>query len=1067
MAVADSITAFAAVVRADRAANPGIAGDGTALELLIAPRFRSLIEELLPEITAAPPTVLPEYERRGAGRPDLAFARPARPARAFIELKEPRKSLDPANFRGHDADQFARFNELPLWGLSNFVAIRLYRRDELIDQAEIVPLAALDPTTPATTAAALVRRQDHAAFVRILQILVTAQPPAPRDAPEVAQVLAHAARLVRSVVAAQCKEGLDQIVSEVRADFNQTLFARAEAGGYDPTDADALFASAFAQTLIFGLLLAREAAGRDVGPNAYEMLPNATYPLLRGTLRALTLDEVRAMLAAAFDVSVDAVNSVDPDLLAPRNGRDPVLYLYEDFLRVFDPEAVRKYGVYYTPPEIVQLMVAETDRALRQGIGVDGLLDPTVNLLDPACGTGTFLIAATSSVARTAAADYGDGAVGAEVTAFAQRMHGFELLVGPYTVAHYRTLREVAGHGGTAARLPIYLTDTLAPPATASGVEPHLAFLSAPMVAERRAADAVKRDVPILVIIGNPPCKRLRAGEVDRLIGRDMNARWQDLKAPVIEAGYGLSLNAFPDLYIAFYRWAIWRLFEAEGARGRGVLAFITNRGFLTGGGFGGLRKMLRERFECIRVIDLRGDNRGIRPATVPLDENVFNIEVGVCILIAYATGSKHKGMQATVLYADVWQEQAFTRSEKLQLALVAAASPHFRFREVDGSGMDRVKPAGFIGTDWPAIDELFTFRSNGIVTYRDAFVYATDRNLISTRIKTWLGLPDEQARKEFADSALNKFGPASRVGFDESAIEPIYYRPFDIRYLYNRAEYVDRPRPDLRSAWGRDNIALFVRQGTGAGPAAWCHGRVPDQHAFRGSYGGWVFPFRHHAAEGTGYFLTPHLIPGLTASYGLPVEPQEAFYAILALLSASKYTTRFAYDLEDDFPHVPFPADPAAFRRATHIGARIRALQTFAEPPAPEFCRARLVGHAAGRLDVPTPQRGFAAIAGIGQIALVSDRSLRIDNVSERAWQFSISGYLVLYRWLRARNGQEVNAALQRQILDIVARIEELLHLCDQADALMTTAGEGSLTRRQIGLPARQGAPGIPGGEP
>jgi hypothetical protein len=196
-------------------------------------------------------------------------------------------------------------------------------------------------------------------------------------------------------------------------------------------------------------------------PAIVQQLPNATYPLLRGTLRALTLDEVRAMLGAAFDVTLDAVNSVNPDLLSPHDGRDPVLYLYEDFLRVFDPEAVRKYGVYYTPPEIVQLIVAETDRTLQQGLGADGLLDPSVNLLDPACGTGTFLIAAANKAARNSRLRYGDGAVPAEVSAFAQRMHGFELLVGPYTVAHYR------------------LTDTLAPPAAAAGVQPHLAFLSA------------------------------------------------------------------------------------------------------------------------------------------------------------------------------------------------------------------------------------------------------------------------------------------------------------------------------------------------------------------------------------------------------------------------------------------------------------------------------------------------------------------------------------------------------------------------------------------------------------
>jgi predicted helicase len=101
------------------------------------------------------------------------------------------------------------------------------------------------------------------------------------------------------------------------------------------------------------------------------------------------------------------------------------------------------------------------------------------------------------------------------------------------------------------------------------------------MVAEREAADIVKRDAPILAIIGNPPYRRLRAGEVTRLVGAHMNMLWDDLKRPVREAGLQRSLNAFPDLYIAFYRWALWRLFETEGATRRGVVAYITNRGFL------------------------------------------------------------------------------------------------------------------------------------------------------------------------------------------------------------------------------------------------------------------------------------------------------------------------------------------------------------------------------------------------------------------------------------------------------------------------------------------------------
>ena len=192
---------------------------------------------------------------------------------------------------------------------------------------------------------------------------------------------------------------------------------------------------------------------------------------------------------------------------------------------------------------------------MRSGLGVDGLMDGEVQLLDPACGTGTFLIAATSLVAEAARARYGDGAVAAEVSDFARRMHGFELLVGPYTVAHYRMLREVVGYGGTAEHLPIYLTDTLAPPAGTEGVEAHLSFLSAPMVAERVAADQVKQNARILCVLGNPPYKRLRAGEVGRLVGPTMDALWQDLKNPVRDAGFGRALNAFPDLSIAFYRW--------------------------------------------------------------------------------------------------------------------------------------------------------------------------------------------------------------------------------------------------------------------------------------------------------------------------------------------------------------------------------------------------------------------------------------------------------------------------------------------------------------------------------
>ena len=342
------------------------------------------------------------------------------------------------------------------------------------------------------------------------------------------------------------------------------------------------------------------------------------------------------------------------------------------------------------------------------------------------------------------------------------------------------------------------------------------------MVAERRKADAVKRDAPILVVMGNPPYKRLRAGEAAELIGADMDARWEDLKRPVREAGHGLSLNAFPDLYVAFYRWALWRLFEAEGAQGLGVLAFITNRNFLTGRGFGGLRKMLRERFERIRIVDFRGNTRAVRPAPVERDENIFDIETGVCILVAEA--SRGAPGEARVEYADVWREGAFSRLDKLNLANAAAADPQqFAYRPIEAAGMDRLTPAGFVGSDWPALDCIFDFRSNGIVTYRDRFVYATEANLLERRIITWKTGDYSKAQEEFRDSAANKVGPALESPFDRAAITRVSYRPLDIRHLYNHPNYIDRPRHSLQAVWGEENVALFaLGDGTGGGPAVW-----------------------------------------------------------------------------------------------------------------------------------------------------------------------------------------------------------------------------------------------------
>jgi hypothetical protein len=407
-----------------------------------------------------------------AGRTSPSSAPVSHP-RAFVELKAPTKPGDPSRYRDpHDKQQFERFKSLPVWAISNFSSFRVFRRDEAIASIEIVPEAALNPETTDASAERLIRRGDPAGLIAALTPLALADPPPAKDAEQLAGNLAHAARLVRSIVADRLAELADSEAAgtplqAVRDDFREVLYAHPQAAGYSAPRFETLFAAAFAQTLAFGLLLVREATDKDVDRDAWRNMP-PEHSLLRTTLRVLSMEEIVIDVGVGFDVILDTVNSFDPEILARKTGKpDPILYFYEDFLQVFDPAARERYGVYYTPVEVVTYMVAALDRALRENLGTTGLADDSVTLLDPAAGTGTFLLGVIEHVRASVESSTGPGAVAGALRALASRLFGFELLVGPYAVAHYR-LRHAMGALHASQRLGVFLTDTLARPGAAA-----------------------------------------------------------------------------------------------------------------------------------------------------------------------------------------------------------------------------------------------------------------------------------------------------------------------------------------------------------------------------------------------------------------------------------------------------------------------------------------------------------------------------------------------------------------------------------------------------------------------
>ncbi len=999
-------------------------------------------------------TVSPEFNKPGVGRPDIALIRHGQPARAFIELKAPAKSANPDLWKdAHDKRQYERLKELAAWAACNFVEFRLFNLNEQQGTATIVPEKALNPSTPDKTADKLAAEHDAQPFLNLLAILARTSAPAASSAKQLAELMAHSARLVRSAVQERIGElhsapnGANHPLMMVRNTFRNVLYAHPEAGGYAAADFDTLFSSAFAQTLAFGLLLVRESTNTAVGLDAWTHMPDE-HPLMKAALRVLSEHEVTSEIGIGFPVMCDTVNSFAPEILAiQKDGRDPILYFYEDFLQTFDPAARERYGVYYTPIEVVRYMTGALDRVLRDKLNTQGLRDPTVTILDPATGTGTFLLGIAERVRDQVMADSGGTEASMALGDLAGRMFGFELLVGPYAVAHYRlhhALRyrpadedEDAPQAVKLPRLGIYLADTLGEPGAVVPMG-NLGIQGIPIDEERAEANRIKTQQPILAIIGNPPYKRLEEGENETLVGRWMDGVWDDLKKPVRDAGQGGQLNTFPEFSVAFWRWAIWKLFEADNAPKRGVIAFISNRKYLTGWPYAGLRQMMRHRFDRIEVIDLRGDVRAGPRGDVEADQGVFNIMVGTAITVAIADGSKAAGELAEVTYTDAWQEGLFERRAKLDWLVGSADNGAFpNAVEIQRGALDDWRPTPFQNGDWISIREVFSFSKSGMKSGRDPVFVATSSSALSSQVAPVLARRDDPK-------------------FNVKMVRQLAYRPLDRRFFYNDLPLLNRPGPEMQRAWGTDNVGLYsLKSNTGAGPGVWCHGLLPDYHAIRGSNGGYAFPLSDRRAGPQASNINPVLVAALSEAYGAAQTPIDIFDAVLALLSAKSYTRRFAEDLEDVFPHIPFPADPGVFAKAAAIGREIRALEAFQREPdaafrPKSFCKiVSEPGDATIITDVACTDGKLSMWKADGKAVTA------YSGVPDAVWSFSVSGYRVFPRWIDGRKGIPVTLALMREIRDVAARIAELIHRFESADLVLNATLADTLTREELGFPA------------
>ena len=620
--------------------------------------------------------------------------------------------------------------------------------------------------------------------------------------------------------------GDDPLLKTVRSALEEALGVR-----FEGRRGAAFFRSTLVQTLFYGLFSAwvlwarqaRQAERFDWRTSVWHLRAPVLRALFHqlsgpGRLRRLALVEVLNWTAAALD-------RVDRTAFFSRfNEGEAVPYFYEPFLQAFDPGLRKQLGVWYTPAEVVRYMVARVDQALRDDLGIaDGLAADNVYVLDPCCGTGAYLAEVLRRIA-THLQGRGLGALaGARVKQAAlQRVFGFEIMPAPFVVAHLQvglTMQDLdATLDDETERAQVFLTNAL------TGWEPKndnpLPFPE--LEEERDRAERVKRDTPILVILGNPPYNGFAGMAVDE--ERELSQAYRTTKQVRRPEGQGLN-----DLYVRFFRMAERRIAERTG---QGVVCFISNYSWLDGLSFTGMRERYLEAFDAIRIDCLNGDKYKtgkVAPDGSP-DPSIFSTEgdpVGIQVGTAITTLVR-KADHAPA--EEVGFRHLWGQTKPAELRATAETEPGELYERVEPIlplGLPFVRTSVSEGWfDWPALPELFPVSFPGVKTSRDGFLVDTDLDRLKARIGEYFdgtlshddiarrhpGVMKSTARFEarsVRDRLLARGGPIE-TGFIRFA-----YRPFDNRWLYWEGEtkLLDEKRADYRPHVFEGNVWLEARE--------------------------------------------------------------------------------------------------------------------------------------------------------------------------------------------------------------------------------------------------------------
>jgi predicted helicase len=1052
---------------------------GNATEHTHRPALKELIESMAAGITATN-----EPRRIKCGAPDFIVTKKQTPL-GYIECKDIGKSLAEVE----RTDQIKRYREsLGNLILTDYLEFRWYVGGQYRLTVQLA-MAADGKIKPVKNAAESLQE--------LFSAFLTTSTPTVNSPKDLAVRMAALARLIRDIMKAAFNE--EDLTDDEPDPLHEQLDGFRKVLIHDLSPAQ--FADMYAQTICYGLFAARcnaPATERFTRQNAGFDLPK-TNPFLRKMfdyIAGVNLDE---RIVWAVDDLAELLHHTDMEAILKDFGKhtrqeDPVVHFYETFLAAYDPKMREARGVYYTPEPVVSYIVRSIDHILKTDFKLpDGLADATkikvaqptskkkmdvhkVQILDPATGTGTFLYGIIDHIYNDFKDDKGmwSSYVSQHLL---PRLFGFELLMAPYAVAHMKLGLQLKQSGydfQSAERLRIYLTNTLEEAHAMSG----LPLFTQWIAEEANAASDIKKDAPVMVVLGNPPYSYASEnnGEWISSLIRDY---YKVDGAPLGER----NPKGLQDDYVKFIRFAQWRIEQT----GYGILAFISNNGYLDNPTFRGMRQSLMQTFDDIYILDLHGNSKKKEKAPDGSeDKNVFDIMQGVAIGI-FVKHTKSRERLANVNHADLWGKREVYVSDSQGNKLTGGKYHWLWKNELSSTKWNCIKQNSpsylFTNTNDHlygeyqnsyVIKDIMTVNSGGMNTARDGFVIDLDRSVITKRIKS---ITDKTlSSKEICESlglkstpwwnAVDAVESIKQLGDIDRQIITCLYKPFDFRTLFYNPSFIDRPRTEFNHHILKGSLSIITSRQTKEQFGALASNLVCGQHKIVTVYDrSYFFPLYIYptdqphkdtlfdkdtptdAPEGRRPNLSLRFIEDFAARLKMififdgkgdrekTFGPEDIFNYMYAVFHSPTYRSRYAEFLKMDFPRLPLTSDPELFRKLCSLGDGLVSLHLM------EKQGKKITGYPiSGDSSVDVVRYTEPQCEARGRVWI--NATQYFDGVPKEVWEFHVGGYQVCNKWLKDRKGRKLTYDDLTHYQQIVSALAETIVLMENIDAAINASG-------------------------